>query len=150
MLSCFKVLHYYHLFLCRANAAWDMQWRNRQKWNDQEHHVKASFFHLADKKCLLHFLLLVMFCFFLKKCLLHILLLVMLFAHVVKRSNSRSQIFFKTGVLKNFAILIGKHLCWSRFLKKFQYWRPAFLFKNRLQHYRFYVNIAKFLRTTFL
>ena len=37
-----------------------MQWRNREKRNDQEHHVKASFFHLADKKCLLHFLLLAM------------------------------------------------------------------------------------------
>ena len=37
-----------------------MQWRNREKRNDQEHHVKASFFHLADKNFLLHFLLLVM------------------------------------------------------------------------------------------
>ena len=36
---------------------------------------------------------------FLKKCL-HFLMLVMLFPHVAKRSNSRSQIFFKTGVLK--------------------------------------------------
>ena len=35
---------------------------------------------------------------FLKKCL-HFLMLVMLFPHVAKRSNSRSQIFFKTGVL---------------------------------------------------
>ena len=71
-----------------------MQWRNREKRNDQEHHVKASFFHLADKKCLLHFLL-----------------LVMLFAHVAKRSNSRSQILFKTDVLKDFAMFIGKQLC---------------------------------------
>ena len=31
-------------------------------------------------------------------------------AHVAKRSNSRSQIFFKKGVLKNFAIFTGKHL----------------------------------------
>ena len=76
-----------------------MQWRNREKRNDQEHHVKASFFHLTDKIffftscCLLCYL-------FLKKCLLHFLLLVMLFAHVAKRSNSRSQIFFKTDALK--------------------------------------------------
>ena len=63
-----------------------MQWRNREKRNDQEHHVKASFFHLADKKCLLHLLLLVML-----------------------RSNSRLQIFFKTDVHKNFAIFTGKH-----------------------------------------
>ena len=40
----------------------------------------------------------------LKKCLLRFLFLVMLFAHVAKRSNSRLKIFFKTGVLKTFAI----------------------------------------------
>ena len=27
--------------------------------------------------------------------------------------NSRSQMFFKTGVLKNFADFTGKHLCWT-------------------------------------
>ena len=27
---------------------------------------------------------------------------------------SRSQIFFKLGVLKNFASFTGKHLCWSQ------------------------------------
>ena len=74
----------------------------------------------------------------------------LLLAHVAKRANSRLQIFFKTGALKNFAMFIGKFLCWSRFLIKFQYWRAAFLFKNRLQHSCFYVNIAKFLRTAFL
>ena len=37
-----------------------MQWRNREKQNNQEHHEKASFVHPADKKCLLHFLLLAM------------------------------------------------------------------------------------------
>ena len=30
--------------------------------------------------------------------------------------SSRAQVFFKIGVLKNFAIFIGKHLCWSFFL----------------------------------
>ena len=57
--------------------------------------------------------MLVMLFLFLKKCLLHFLLLVKLFAHVAhvaKRANSRSQIFFKKGVLKNFAIFTGKHL----------------------------------------
>ena len=29
---------------------------------------------------------------------------------------SRSQLFFKIGVLKNFVIFIGKTLCWSLFL----------------------------------
>ena len=58
---------------------------------------------------------------FLKKCLLHFLLLVMLFAHVAKRSNSRSQIFLKQvflNVPKNFGMFTGKRLCWSRFLRK--------------------------------
>ena len=32
----------------------------------------------------------------------------------------RSQMFFKTGVLKMFAISTGKHLCWSLFLIKLQ------------------------------
>ena len=51
--------------------------------------------------------------------------------------RSRSQIFFKIGVLKNFAILTEKHLCWRLFLKK------------GLQHRCFPVNIAKFLRIAF-
>ena len=81
---------------------------------------KENFFDLADKKCLLHFLL-----------------FVMLFALGAKRSNSRSQIFFKTGVLKTFARFTEKNLCCNRFLIRFQYWRPACLFKKRLQHRRF-------------
>ena len=38
--------------------------------------------------------------------------------------NSRSQLFFKIGILKNFAILTGKHLCWSLSL------RPVTLLKK--------------------
>ena len=76
------------------------------------------------------------------------MLLVMLV--VAKRSNSRSQVIFKTSVLKNFVILTGKHLCWSLFLLNYQDWRPAFLYKKRLQHRFFSVNIAKFLRTPLL
>ena len=45
--------------------------------------------------------------------------------------------FFKMGVLKNFAIFRGKHLRWSLFLIK-------------LQVYNFPVNIPKFLRKAFL
>ena len=26
----------------------DVQWRNREKQNDKEHHKKVSFFHLAE------------------------------------------------------------------------------------------------------
>ena len=33
--------------------------------------------------------------------------------------SSRSQMFFKTGVLKYLISLTGKHLCWSLFLTKF-------------------------------
>ena len=76
--------------------------------------------------------------------------LVMLLAPVGKRSNSRSQMFSKTGILKNFAIFAGKNLCWSLFLIKFQDWRPTFLFKKRLEGRCFSVNIAKFLRAAFL
>ena len=43
-----------------------------------------------------------------------------------KPLNSRSQMFFKTRVLKNFAVFTGKHLCWSLFLVKSQDWRLAF------------------------
>ena len=33
--------------------------------------------------------------------------------------SSRSHLFFKIGVLKNFANFTGEHLCWSLFLTKF-------------------------------
>ena len=35
-------------FILLGKAAWDMQWRYREKRNDQEHHEKTSFFHLAE------------------------------------------------------------------------------------------------------
>ena len=37
------------------------------------------------------------------------------FANPRKGRSSRSQIFFKIGVLKNFANFTGKHQCWSLF-----------------------------------
>ena len=37
-----------------------------------------------------------------------------------KGRSSRSQIFFKIGVHKNFAILTGKHLCWKLFYVNFK------------------------------
>ena len=138
-----KVLHYYHRLLCRANAVWDMQWRYREKRNDQEHHENVSFFHIAK--------FWMFFVFVFEKMSSSIpMFLVMLLAHVRKRSNSRSQMFSKTSVFKNFAIFTIKKLCWSLFLIKFQDLRPTFLFKKRLQRWCFSVNIAKFLRTTFL
>ena len=41
--------------------------------------------------------------------------------------SSRSQMFFKIGILKNFAIITGKHLCWSVFSIELQTWRSAAL-----------------------
>ena len=48
--------------------------------------------------------------------------------------NNHSQVFFKIGVLQNFATFTGKHLCWS------------LIFKKRPQHRCFPVNNAKYLR----
>ena len=52
--------------------------------------------------------------------------------------SSRSQMFFKIGILKNSPNFTGKHLRWSIFLIKF---------KKRLQHRCFPVKFVKFLRT---
>ena len=45
--------------------------------------------------------------------------------------SSRSQMFFKIGVTKNFAMFTGKHLCWSLFLIKMQAFRcfPVYIAK---------------------
>ena len=77
-----------------------MQWRNREKGNDQEHHVKVSFFHLADKKIFLPFLLLVMLFVFEKMSSLPSVA-----CYVI---CSCSKTFFKTNVHKNFAILYSQ------------------------------------------
>ena len=120
-----------------------MQWRYREKRNDQEHHENVSFFHIAK--------FWMFFVFVFEKMSSSIpMFLVMLLAHVRKHSNSCSQIFSKTSVFKNFAIFTIKNLCWSLFLITFQEWNPTFLFKKRLQRWCFSVNNAKFLRTTFL
>ena len=44
--------------------------------------------------------------------------------------SSCSQMFFKTGVLNNFAIFTGKHLCWSLFMIKLKAWRPTTILKT--------------------
>ena len=60
--------------------------------------------------------------------------------------SSRSQMFFKIVILKKFAELPRKHLCWSVFLIKKQAWRPAYLSKKKRPQYRcFPVNTANFL-----
>ena len=44
--------------------------------------------------------------------------------------KQRPEVFFKKGVLKNFASLTEKHLCWSLFLIKLQAWEPPTLLKR--------------------
>ena len=53
------------------------------------------------------------------------------------------------GVLKNFAKITGKRLCWSLFFNKVAGLRPTMLLKERLQHRLFPVNFTKFLRKPF-
>ena len=57
--------------------------------------------------------------------------------------------FYKIGVLKIFANVTGKHLCWSLFFNKVARLRPATLLKKRLQRRCFPVKFATFLRTSF-
>ena len=56
-----------------------------------------------------------------------------------KRSHQRYSV--KKGVLKNFSIFTGKHLCWSLF-KKISY-------QKETPTQDFTVTLAKFLRTAF-
>ena len=62
----------------------------------------------------------------------------------VGRSSHR-RCSIKTGVLKNFAKLTGKHLCQSLFFDK-----GAGVTFKRLQHRCFSARFVKFLRTPFL
>ena len=59
--------------------------------------------------------------------------------------SSCSEVCCKIGVLKNFAKLTGKRLCWS-LLKKHLRPEGCNFNKKRLQHRCFSVNFAKFLR----
>ena len=59
--------------------------------------------------------------------------------------SSRSLMFFKTDVVKNFLTCKWKHQCWSLFSINLQ---ACNFIKNRLQHKYFPVNITKFLRTS--
>ena len=72
-----------------------------------------------------------------KELILEVTLVKMRFQIKFLRS-SRPEVFYKKGVLRNFAKVTGKNLCQSLFIKK------------RLWHSCFPVNFAKFLRTPFL
>ena len=123
----------------------DVKWRKREKRNDKEHHEKASFLYSWVFERFF-------FCFVFERTSSS---LRMLFIHIGKSSSetfrsSRSQIFFKIGVLKLFPMFAIKNLCSSLFLINLGAWRPEFVLKKRFQHRCFPVNIAKFLRTAFL
>ena len=60
--------------------------------------------------------------------------------------SSRPEVFCKKGVLKNFEIFTGKHLCQSFFFNKVAGLRCPTLLKKRLWHRCFPMYIAKFLR----
>ena len=59
------------------------------------------------------------------------------------------EVFYKKGVLKNFAKFTGNHLCQSLFFNKVAGLRPVTLLRMNLWHRCFPVNFEKFLRTPF-
>ena len=61
-------------------------------------------------------------------------------SEVVVQRSSRPEVFSPKGILKNFAKLRGKHLCYTLFFNKAADLRPLTLLKK---------NFAKFLRTSF-
>ena len=61
--------------------------------------------------------------------------------------SSRSQMFFKEGVLKSYAIFPGKYLRWSHFLIKFQSFRPATLKVTSMKV--FYCDYCKIFKNIF-
>ena len=64
--------------------------------------------------------------------------------------TSRTQMFFKIGVLRNVAIFTGKHLCWSHFLIKLQALRPPTLFKTDFSTGAFLWILQNFYKQLFL
>ena len=60
------------------------------------------------------------------------------------------QVFYTKGVLKNFTIFKGKHLCQILFFNKVAGLRPATLLKKKLWHRCLPVNFVKILITPIL
>ena len=71
------------------------------------------------------------------------------YIEVVFRSSHR-KCSVKTGVLKSFSELTGKHVCHSLYFNKVAGLPPATLLKENLQHRCFPVNFGKFSRAPFL
>ena len=59
--------------------------------------------------------------------------------------GSRSHMFFKIGVLKNFTIFTGKHLCWSLFLIKLQRTPPVAASAKILFYIIFQKDVAEYI-----
>ena len=70
--------------------------------------------------------------------------------HDIEIQKEPPEVFYKKGVLRNFAKFAGKNLCHNLFLNKVAGLRPETLLKKRLWHRCFSVNFVKFLRTLFL
>ena len=64
--------------------------------------------------------------------------------------TSHQEVFCKKGVLSSFAKFTGKQLWQSLFFNKVVGLGSATSLKKRLWHRRFFVNFAKFIRTSFL
>ena len=64
--------------------------------------------------------------------------------------SSRTEVFCKKIVLRNFAKFTGKHLCQGLFFNKVAGLTHTTLFKKRLWRRCFPVNFAKFLRAPFI
>ena len=69
-------------------------------------------------------------------------------------TSSRSEVFYKKGVLRNFVKFTGRHLCQSLYFNKVaatllatSFFNKATLLKKRLWCRNFPMNFAKFLRT---
>ena len=61
-----------------------------------------------------------------------------------KHQKQPPEVFFQKGVLKNFPIFTGKHLCHSLFYNKVVGLKPETLLKRILWHRCFSVNLRNF------
>ena len=68
--------------------------------------------------------------------------------HSLNFKSSRSQMFFKIGVLKHFALFTRKDQCWNYFLIKLQGCRPAILLK-RDSNTDFFLECYKICKNTY-
>ena len=68
---------------------------------------------------------------------------------MIRVRSSRPEVFYKNGVLRNFAKFTVKHLCLRLFFNKVAGLWSETLLKKNLCHGCFPVNFLKFLRTPF-